>query len=50
MRIRIMGLEFQRLRKDGVIVKGLKSALRSAIRRGEVERLGSLTVRRAQLS
>lgn len=41
-----MGLEFQRLRRDGVIVRGLKSALTSAIRRGEVERLGASTVRK----
>lgn len=43
-----MGLEFQRLRRDGVIVKGLKSALRAAIRRGEVEKLGPSRVRKAR--
>ncbi len=42
-----MGLEFQRLRRDGVIVKGLKSALNSAIRRGEIERLGASRVRKS---
>lgn len=43
-----MGLEFQRLRQDGVIVKGIKSALRAAIRRGEVERLGPSRVRKSR--
>lgn len=41
-----MGLRFQRLRRDGVIVKGLKNALRRAIRRGEVEKIGLREVRR----
>lgn len=41
-----MGLVYERLPKNGVIVRGLKSALRSAIRRGEVERLGPSRVRR----
>lgn len=43
-----MGLEFQRLRRDGVIVKGLKNALRRAIRRGEVEKVGVREVRRVR--
>ena len=42
-----MGLEFQRLRKDGVIVKGLKSAIRSGLRRGEIEKVGMRGIRRA---
>jgi hypothetical protein len=33
-----MGLEFARLREDGHIVEGLRTALNSAIRRGEVIR------------
>jgi type I restriction enzyme S subunit len=40
-----MGLVFERLPKNGLIVRGLKSALRSAIRRGEIERLGPSEVR-----
>ncbi len=35
-----MGLEFQRLRRDGVIVRGLEAALDVAIRDGEFERDG----------
>ncbi len=42
-----VGLEFQRLRRDGVIVRGLEAALDEAIRRREVERVGSSGVRRA---
>jgi len=41
-----MDLEFNRLRSDGVIMKGLKSALNSAIRRGEVERVDVKRIRR----
>jgi type I restriction enzyme S subunit len=41
-----MGLVFQRLRRDGLVVKGLKNALRTAVRRKEVERVGALEVRR----
>ena len=40
-----MGLEFKRLRKDGVIVKGLTSAIRSALKRGEIEKVGSSGIR-----
>ncbi len=40
-----MGLQFERLRNDGVVMKGLKSALNSAVRRGEVERVGGKQVR-----
>jgi len=43
-----MGLEVQRLRRDGEIVKGLKNALRRAIRRGEVEKVGVPEVRRVR--
>jgi hypothetical protein len=43
-----MGLEFQRLRRDGVIVQGLEAALEEAIRQGEVERLGSSRVQKAR--
>jgi type I restriction enzyme S subunit len=42
-----LGLEFKRLRSDGLIVKGLKSAINSGIRRGEVERCTGSTIRRA---
>ena len=45
-----MGLEFKRLRSDGVIMKGLKSALNSAIRRGEVERVGGGHVRKKMVT
>ena len=41
-----MGLAFVRLRSDGVIVKGFKSALNSAIRRGLVERVDGKRVRK----
>lgn len=40
-----VGLEFQRLRKDGVIVRGLESAIDEATWRGDVERVGSSQVR-----
>jgi hypothetical protein len=42
-----MGLVFSRLRSDGVIMEGLRSALNSAIRKGEVERVGATSVRKA---
>ena len=42
-----LGLEYKRLPKTGQIVKGLKSAMTSAIRRGELERVGSAKIRRA---
>jgi hypothetical protein len=42
-----LGLEFKRLRSDGLIVKGLKSAINSGIRRGEVERCTGSTIRTA---
>ena len=41
-----LGLNFKRLRSDGKIVTGLKSAMNSAIRRGELERIGPNKVRR----
>jgi type I restriction enzyme, S subunit len=44
-----LGLKFKRLPSDGRIVKGLKSAMNSAIRRGELERVGSDKVRRVEL-
>lgn len=43
-----MGLEFKRLRSDGIIMKGFKSAMNSAIRRGEVERVGGGQVKRTE--
>ncbi len=36
-----MGLQFKRLRRGGLIDKGLRSAINSGIRRGEVERVGA---------
>jgi hypothetical protein len=42
-----MGLAFERLREGGAIDKGLRSAMNSAIRRGELVRVGSHSVRRA---
>jgi hypothetical protein len=40
-----LGLQFKRLRADGNIVKGLKSAINSAIRQGSLERVGSRMLR-----
>jgi hypothetical protein len=42
-----LGLEFSRLRSDGHIVEGLRSAINSAIRRGEVIRHGATHIARA---
>jgi type I restriction enzyme S subunit len=42
-----VGLEFVRLREDGVILRGLRSALESAIRQGEVGRRAGLIFRRS---
>jgi hypothetical protein len=42
------GLEFERLRRDGIIVRGLEAAIESAVRAGEVERLGPSTIRKAR--
>lgn len=41
-----MGLEFKRLRTGGVIESGIKSAINSAIRRGELERLDATRIQR----
>ena len=41
-----LGLEFDRLREDGHIVEGLRSALNSAIRRGEVIRYDAKRISR----
>ena len=41
-----MGLEFQRLRTGGVIESGIKSAINSAIRRGELERIDATRIQR----
>lgn len=41
-----MGLAFQRLRAGGVIESDIKAAIKSAIRRGEVERVGATRIRR----
>jgi type I restriction enzyme S subunit len=40
------GLEFERLRRDGLIVRGLEAALERAVQAGEVERLGPSTIRK----
>lgn len=42
-----LGLEFARLRSDGHIVEGLRSAINSAIRRGQVTRHGATHISRA---
>ncbi len=42
-----MGLAFERLRSDGPISRGLRSAINSAIRRGEVVRVGAGKIARA---
>ena len=42
-----LGLEFARLRSDGHIVEGLRSAINSAIRRGEVTRHDAARISRA---
>ncbi len=44
-----MGLQFQRLRRDGLIFRGLEAALDEAIRNGEVEPVGLSAVRRKLL-
>jgi type I restriction enzyme, S subunit len=41
-----LGLEFARLRADGRIIEGLRSAINSAIRRGEVTRHGATRISR----
>ncbi len=41
-----LDLRFQRLRRDGVIVRGLEAAIDDAIERGELERVGSSSVRK----
>lgn len=43
-----LGLAFTRLRADGDIVQGLRTAINSAIRRGEVQRHGAAIARAAQ--
>ena len=43
-----MGLAFERLRADGQIAEGLRSAINSAIRRGEVIRHDARRISRAQ--
>lgn len=43
-----LGLAFSRLRADGPITLGLRSALNSAIRRGEVTRHGATRISRAE--
>lgn len=43
-----VGLSFQRLRMDGIIASAIRSAMNSAVRRGEIERVGSRKIRRAQ--
>jgi hypothetical protein len=41
-----MGLAFQRLRSDGVIASGIRSAIRSALRRGDIERVDKTRIQR----
>ena len=41
-----MGLEFKQLRAGGVIESAIKSAINSAIRRGELERIDATRIRR----
>ena len=45
-----MGLAFERLREGGVIDKGLRSAMNSAIRRGEIVRVGSHSIQKGQVA
>ncbi|MCA8978582.1 MAG: hypothetical protein KDC14_01055 [Planctomycetes bacterium] len=44
-----MGVEFERLRTDGHIATGLRSAINSAIRRGDVVRYGATHLARASV-
>jgi hypothetical protein len=41
-----LGLEYMRLREDGVILCGLRAALEQAIRRGELVRIGKDLIQR----
>lgn len=41
-----LGLEYGRLREDGIILRGLREALKQAIRRGELARVGKDRIRR----
>jgi len=45
-----MGLAFERLREGGTIDKGLRSAMNSAIRRGELVRVGSHSVQKGHVA
>ncbi len=45
-----MGVTFERLRADGHIVTGLRSAINSAVRRGEVVRHGATHIARAAVA
>lgn len=42
-----LGLEYKNLRKDGVIWKGINSAINKAVRTGELERVGRNVLRRS---
>lgn len=42
-----LGLEYGRLREDGVILRGLRAALEQAIRRGKLKRIGRDRIQRA---
>jgi hypothetical protein len=44
-----MGLAYERIREGGAIDKGLRSAMNSAIRRGEVVRVGSHSIKLGQV-
>lgn len=41
-----IGLEYERLREDGIILRGLKAALDEALRQGGIERIGRNQIRR----
>jgi hypothetical protein len=41
-----MGLAYERLREGGIIDRGLRSAMNSAVRRGEVVRVGSHSIQK----
>lgn len=44
-----MGLAYERIREGGAIDKGLRSAMNSAIRRGEIVRVGSQSIQRGRV-
>lgn len=44
-----MGLTYERIREGGLIDKGLRSAMNSAIRRGEIVRVGAQSIKRGSV-